>query len=509
MDSSKLFITFFVQGSRLKKTSKKMIKFLFFIVFIFPCMSFFHDIFNVLHVNIYQPEYCYAEEVHVNNEIQITNNNSHAYRPMVQRYDDHVYIAWDDDQTGTREIYFTASQDGGTSWGSRRMLTSVDGKPSQSPALHVDHNGNLHLAWRDKRGGTWSGWYMKSTNHGQSWTSPVNVTQYPDSFEFTHPKIAMTSDANNLYMFWHDNRDSGWHNPYYCISPNLGASWGTISRLTTERISGEDVSVSTDGQGTLHVGWRWSYGNQEGSMYKRGTNFGGTWENDITLGNEPKSTKPCANTAGHVSMIYPQAGKLFSVYSSNQGQSTSGPTIISNQVKDPSLSANNGAVDCQGSHFYLAWTDKRHGPDNSEIYLANSVTNGQSWMEDQRISNASGSSIHAKLAACDDGAHIVWADNRDGDYEIFYTFAGKQSDQYSDELKANTIFDWMESLFPDILSPSPQTTYFVEGIYYRYYLDPNAFIATYLDYLWLIDSLLNVHNLGEVDYWFDYVMSLE
>ncbi len=360
---------------------------------------------------------------------QITKNRFSSKAPMVQAFYDQVYIVWEDNQSGSQEIYFVSSLDNGKNWSTIKRLTDDDGIESTNPALEIDLNGNLHLGWRDKRGGTWSGWYMKSTNQGQTWSDPVNVTKYPSSYGFTHPLIAMTSDSKNLYMFWHDNRESGWHNPYYRISPNFGQSWNAAHRLTNERISGGNVSVSTDGQGTLHVGWRWNYDDQEGSMYKRSTDFGQSWGSDFVVGTTPKELKPCANTDGDVVLVYPKDGLLYYVYSSNQGQDVGEPSIVSNKAINPSLSSNNGAVGCQGANFYLVWSDGRHGDDNSEIYFSSSQDSGASWTNEQRISNAIGRSYQAKLFPGEGGAHIVWADNRDGEYNIFYTYSGEQSEE--------------------------------------------------------------------------------
>lgn len=70
--------------------------------------------------------------------------------------------------------------------------------------------------------------------------------------------------------------------------------------------------------------------------------------------------------------------------------------------------------------------------------------------------------------------------------------------------KANIIFNWLESLAPEILSPTPQETKKIEGIYYRYYSVTDVYIATYLGDLWFIDHLGGLHNFGEVNYWLPF-----
>ena len=72
---------------------------------------------------------------------------------------------------------------------------------------------------------------------------------------------------------------------------------------------------------------------------------------------------------------------------------------------------------------------------------------------------------------------------------------------FTDREKADIIFNWLESLVPEILKPSPQQTLELFGIIFRYYPATNVYIATYQNHLFYIDHLGYVHDLGEVDLW--------
>jgi hypothetical protein len=52
---------------------------------------------------------------------------------------------------------------------------------------------------------------------------------------------------------------------------------------------------------------------------------------------------------------------------------------------------------------------------------------------------------------------------------------------------ANIIFGWLESLYPEILSPTPQQTQETQGIFFRYYPDTNVYNATYHGNWFFID----------------------
>ncbi len=78
---------------------------------------------------------------------------------------------------------------------------------------------------------------------------------------------------------------------------------------------------------------------------------------------------------------------------------------------------------------------------------------------------------------------------------------------YEDDRKiANTIFNWLESLFPSILSPATQPTQVINSIYFRFYPDTNVYTATFQNDLYFFDHSGVLHNLGSVDIWLPYAI---
>lgn len=70
--------------------------------------------------------------------------------------------------------------------------------------------------------------------------------------------------------------------------------------------------------------------------------------------------------------------------------------------------------------------------------------------------------------------------------------------------KANIIFNWLESEFPEILSPVSQPTYESDGISFRYCPGTNVYIGTIHNDLYFYDHLSVLNNLGGVDIWLPY-----
>jgi hypothetical protein len=72
--------------------------------------------------------------------------------------------------------------------------------------------------------------------------------------------------------------------------------------------------------------------------------------------------------------------------------------------------------------------------------------------------------------------------------------------------KAEILFNWCESKFPELLSPSPQVTQMEGEIFYRSYPDTNVLIGTFQRDLYFVDDQGIPYNLGQVDPWVDEIV---
>jgi hypothetical protein len=179
------------------------------------------------------------------------------------------------------------------------------------------------------------------------------------------PSIAVCDSI--VYVVWMDARD-GNAEIYYKRSTDNGATWEQDVRLTNENNNSHSPSIAVC-DSIVHVAWVDERDGNYEIYYKRSVDNGVTWEQDVRLTDDPN----------------------HSVY--------------------PSIAVCDSIV-------HVAWCDNRDG--NSEIYYKRSVDNGVTWEQDVRLTDDPNHSVYPSIAVCDSIVHVAWVDYRDGNSEIYY-----------------------------------------------------------------------------------------
>jgi len=99
-----------------------------------------------------------------------------------------------------------------------------------------------------------------------------------------------------------------------------------------------------------------------------------------------------------------------------------------------------------GGALHLVWADNRDG--NYEIYYKRSSDQGTSWSQDTCLSGGSGEATEPAVATSGTSVHLVWQDDRDGNPEIYYKWSTDEGITWSSDtrLTRDSDISWTPSL---------------------------------------------------------------
>ena len=322
-----------------------------------------------------------------------------------------VHVVWYDNRDGNYEIYYKRSSDGGSSWGTDTRLTN---NSSLSYNSSVSLSGStVHIVWQDNRDGNHEIYLKRSTDEGLSWGTDTRLTN--NSSVSNNPVVSVAGTA--LHLVWYDNRD-GSYEIYYKRSTDNGVSWGADTRLTNNSFS-NTPSISVSGS-LIHVVWQDFRDSDDEIYYKRSTDGGVSWGADTRLTNNTgESLYPAVSVSGSaVNVVWRDDRdgntEIYYKRSTDGGVSWGTDTRLTNNSSLSSLPS----IIVSGSAGHVVWHDDRDG--NYEIYYKRSSDGGVSWGADTRLTNNSSFSGYASFSLSGSAVHVVWLDSRDGNDEIYY-----------------------------------------------------------------------------------------
>jgi hypothetical protein len=408
-----------------------------------------------------------------------------------------IYAIWEDYRNGNGDIYFAKSTNGGSTWTDPNIRINTDsGSDSQyHPAIAVDSEGNIYAVWGDYRNGDIDIYFAKSTDKGATWSDPnIKINTDVGTSSQLNPSIAVDT-GDNIYVVWEDFRNDN-HDIYFSNSSDGGMTW-----LATNVIINSDVgtagqyspSIAINSNGGIYVVWE-DYRNGNGDIYFANSTDGGIrWTDPNTKIN---------NDTGSFDQYYPaldvdQADNVYCVWEDNRNgdsdiyfaRSTGGGASWTNsdiQINTdvttdgqfhPDLSLDSDGI------VYVAWEDYRNG--DSDIYFASSTDYGVSWTDPNlRVNNDTGfeGQYNPSIAVDFRGTiYIIWEDDRNGNYDIFFTGHGPSLFlPYSESLSVDGFLGSTQEI-QHLLNDKPEFMFT--------YRDPNSELCSqYNVSLWSVDE---------------------
>ena len=130
-------------------------------------------------------------------------------------------MVWSDQTTGSGDIYFNRSTDGGATFSDTPINLSNNSGRSVDPKIAISGN-NVYVIWRDNVAPeSFDILFKRSTDNGATFSdTPINLSNNPGSSD--SPQIAVS--GNNVYVVWADGA-TGNGDIYFRRSTDDGATF--------------------------------------------------------------------------------------------------------------------------------------------------------------------------------------------------------------------------------------------------------------------------------------------
>ncbi len=393
------------------------------------------------------------------NDKRLTSNSGQSLYPSVtcDLIGTTVYAAWMDDRNGYWEIYFCRSFDRGKTWSTDTNITNNAGA-STSPYLTWQEPNILLLTWLDYRGGSGDIYGMQSMDDGSTWTdlsgNPGQTTNISNrgnpAVSFSRPRATM--NPLGIHVVWADNSTGNsliyYRNvafpPTVCIKPDSISA--TLPAIACRNYSWPPHNND------LFIVWEEGSGpnssiyftpSQDAGLTRIDGNYNPGYDDISHKFGSSTARHPdvfvCGDTAAGVDVaflddrqgsdqVYWEAGRLnptptpISWDSGFMGMGAAPNTITTTAITPQWLSVSPR----DGSHQSIIWQDNRDS--NNEIYICEGMGGGAiMFTPPQRLTYDGADSILPAIISNDAFAasgpaeyHVVWSDNRDSNYEIYY-----------------------------------------------------------------------------------------
>jgi hypothetical protein len=335
-----------------------------------------------------------------------------------------VYVVWRGGVPGNPEIFTAKSTDGGETFSEPKNVSNTAALDSSTPQIAVFGN-NVYVVWVDEG----DVFIVKSTDAGATFGEPKNISNNPG--DSSQPQIAVS--GNNVYVVWYDTA-TGPRDIFIAKSTDGGETFD-IENLSNNPGDSVEQRISLSGNNVYVI-----------------------WADNIPSGG---------------------LAEIFIVSSTDGGETFSEPKNVSNSGGD----SDSPQIAVAGNNIYVVWSE--FVSNNRDIFIAKSTDGGETF-DIENLSNNPGESYSPQIAVAGNNIYVVWRDSTSGNN---VNLIAKSTD-------GGETFD-IENLNNNIISSAPLKIASSENnVYVVWVNDRDIFIVSSTDGGETFSEPKNVSNSG-------------
>jgi hypothetical protein len=340
-------------------------------------------------------------------------------------------VVWKDERNDYGDIYaqrfdssgvpiglnFRVNDDGGAAW-------------QEAPAVTMQDSGCFVVTWMDNRSGNYDVYAQRYDSAGNPLGSNFKVNDGPEVYWHRHPSIAC-DQSGNFVIAWHDERNGDFDFDIYAQAyDSTGAPLDSNFRVNDDAGSDRQLyaDIAMNDSGSYVITWMDSrdagYDVYAQRYNSSGTALGSNFKvNDDAGAADQAYPAVAADSTGNFIITWEDArGGDYDIYA--QRYDSAGVPIDSNfKVNDDTENANQDYPDIGvggSDRFVFTWADDRDG--DYDIYAQRYDSSGGPLGFNFKVNDDSepASQQHTCVGFSDwNGFVIIWADKLEGDYDIY------------------------------------------------------------------------------------------
>jgi len=239
-------------------------------------------------------------------------------------------VVWEDNRNGNTDIYAQIFDLNGNKLLSNDLQITSSSTDEISPAVAMDSNDNIVVAWVDNTAGGKDIYLQKYDFTGSPvWTSPKTIAATSDD---EYSPAVKTDPAGNIYLAWTENNNGNLNVKLAKYDNNGNNIWGKQANVENPIDDQYDPEIIADNS-NIYVGWTdFREGNEDIYTQKYDSSGSALWTKDIKV-NINLGTSSQSNAV----LWLNSAGKTFAAWqdSRNNGldiyaSGCNGPSVLNN-----------------------------------------------------------------------------------------------------------------------------------------------------------------------------------
>jgi hypothetical protein len=359
-----------------------------------------------------------SEKLNLSKTNNLTQNDDDSVYPQISSSSDNIYIVWQESVgshgTTNYDIFFKKSNDNGNSFGSRINLSENVGF-SEHPQI-ASVGSHIYVVWEDDSSGEREIMFSKSSDSGKTFSNSIVVSQ--DSLSPHHVELA--AEGQNVYIVWNGFGMEMSNIILLTKSNDEGKTFGELIEIGESDLQAYPKIAANGNE--YYVTWdRRDHKDTEILLIKGHKDYNNiqnvTQIDKLNNENIDGGESQVAADADHVIVTWTSnipADKKYVYVSSSMNKGN----VFGDNIPISSKNSSNVENILIDDNSYIVWQDNIDG--NHDIFYTKSNTNGTRIDKPMNVSNNIGISECPSITVSTNGIHMIWEDDTTGNHEVLY-----------------------------------------------------------------------------------------